>query len=459
MCISSGVIFTGNIDINGGTLCNSGTINGGNLNFNSGKIYNNGLFRKSGLSFNGEFHNYGTAEINGDLNINGSGSFYNYPSAQLNVTSSVNNNHIFVNQGAVSINGSYSANSGSGNSNQNTGSMSVGGAFNVNVPFTNSGTMTVGGNMSVNSGGTFTNNANSTISVNGQYQNNAATLNSGTITIQGNFTNNSSGNFVNNMTTAISGNFTNNGSISGDAVGCNSFTVQGTSIVQNSSGSLSNNDFCSYGVSGFFTRNNGSLSNVTYCSCSNTGVTPLPIVLKSFSASCTDQGIEFTWVTATELNNDYFTIYQSSDLSTWEPIHSVTGAGNSNVELEYSYKHARNAETHYYRLEQTDFDGTTKTFAPISVSCSDLAQPDNALHVFPNPVEEAFSIEVNLPNPQIVTVELVDISGRKILSKVISLAQGTHIIPADRNGAGAGTYVLRVTGDNDLIGCQRIIFK
>ena len=39
LCIPAGVVFTGSISLQGGTLCNNGRLNG-TVNFYSGKIYN-----------------------------------------------------------------------------------------------------------------------------------------------------------------------------------------------------------------------------------------------------------------------------------------------------------------------------------------------------------------------------------------------------------------------------------
>ncbi|MBK7856554.1 MAG: SBBP repeat-containing protein [Bacteroidetes bacterium] len=57
---------------------------------------------------------------------------------------------------------------------------------------------------------------------------------------------------------------------------------------------------------------------------------PLPIELLSFDAAPNKNTIDITWATATETNNDFFTIEKSKDGNKFEDVAKVDGAGNSN---------------------------------------------------------------------------------------------------------------------------------
>ena len=84
----------------------------------------------------------------------------------------------------------------------------------------------------------------------------------------------------------------------------------------------------------------------------------LPIELISFENRCHENVLMFLWSTATETNNNYFTIESSKDGENFEPIAIVKGAGNSNTAKNYIY--AYDAFTHgdlYCRLKQTDYNG------------------------------------------------------------------------------------------------------
>ncbi len=114
-------------------------------------------------------------------------------------------------------------------------------------------------------------------------------------------------------------------------------------------------------VDGFNTENfNGNIIN-----------DPLPVDLLSFDAMPDNNDVIINWATATEINNDYYTIEKSLDLNIWEIAGYVTGAGNSNDLLNYKYRDIGvNEGIWYYRLKQTDYDGSYKYYQPVSVELS-----------------------------------------------------------------------------------------
>lgn len=94
----------------------------------------------------------------------------------------------------------------------------------------------------------------------------------------------------------------------------------------------------------------------------------LPIELLSFEANGNNNQAVIEWTTASEMNNDYFTIERSSDGINYKPIATVNGAGTSNSVNSYSYTdNTPGYGTLYYRLSQTDYDGRNETFAPVSL--------------------------------------------------------------------------------------------
>lgn len=88
---------------------------------------------------------------------------------------------------------------------------------------------------------------------------------------------------------------------------------------------------------------------------------PLPVELISFTAKRDGTLINLEWAVASEINNNYFTIYRSTDLENWEEIGRVIGAGNSSLLKYYTYAHKEmdDKTLYYYKLTQTDFNGDT----------------------------------------------------------------------------------------------------
>lgn len=87
--------------------------------------------------------------------------------------------------------------------------------------------------------------------------------------------------------------------------------------------------------------------------------TPLPIELLSFNAlPNNDNYINLEWETASEINNNYFTIQKSLNTETWSSIADVNGVGNSTQTVSYSILDKTPYQgVSYYRIKQTDFDG------------------------------------------------------------------------------------------------------
>ena len=85
---------------------------------------------------------------------------------------------------------------------------------------------------------------------------------------------------------------------------------------------------------------------------------PLPVTLISFTAEAAKSSVQLNWATATQVDNDFFSVEKSADGVNWSVIKTVKGAGNSSALLNYSYTDASPlAGTSYYRLKQTDIDG------------------------------------------------------------------------------------------------------
>ena len=74
------------------------------------------------------------------------------------------------------------------------------------------------------------------------------------------------------------------------------------------------------------------------------------------------------WETATETNNDYFTIYRSGYPIDWIRVAKIDGVGTSTFNHYYRYIDIDFLnEICYYYISQTDFDGKYKNFHIISV--------------------------------------------------------------------------------------------
>lgn len=146
----------------------------------------------------------------------------------------------------------------------------------------------------------------------------------------------------------------------------------------------------------------------------NSGGGSLPIELLSFDATLNDRAeVELDWATALEINNDYFTVERSIDGIEFEPVLEVAGAGNTAIMHTYSAIDANPLNgLSYYRLKQTDFDGTF-TYSKLSAVNLDKVGSEASMVVYPNP--SSGNIKVKTTGVAcMVSIMITDMQGRTI---------------------------------------------
>ncbi|MDD5571855.1 MAG: T9SS type A sorting domain-containing protein [Bacteroidales bacterium] len=134
---------------------------------------------------------------------------------------------------------------------------------------------------------------------------------------------------------------------------------------------------------------------------------PMPIDLLYLNAQCgQDSGVVVKWASATEINNDYYTLYKSNDGVNWVVAGKVKGAGNSNNVLYYEFTDEK-AMLHdtYYKLKQTDFDGKSEEFKIIIIYCK---YNHKKITLYPNPAKDIINLsfynEHHVEKPLIVYI-------------------------------------------------------
>jgi hypothetical protein len=144
---------------------------------------------------------------------------------------------------------------------------------------------------------------------------------------------------------------------------------------------------------------------------------PLPVQLLSFTANVKANSIHVFWTTASEKNNDFYTIERSLNGYDYTVIANIKGAGTSNNIINYQYIDAFPENgINYYRLKQTDFDGTYTYSEIIAVKYS---FEDNQIKAFPNPVNSNNFTITGLNNNENYVISIYDIAGKKMLEKKV----------------------------------------
>tara|TARA_B100000809_G_scaffold259873_1_gene305692 strand:- start:10588 stop:12006 length:1419 start_codon:yes stop_codon:yes gene_type:complete len=154
--------------------------------------------------------------------------------------------------------------------------------------------------------------------------------------------------------------------------------------------------------------------------------TILPIELTYFTGDYMDnnQSNLLNWVTASEINNDYFILERgvsSAGQINWENIDHIPGAGNSNSILKYGYEDFSPAfnTVNYYRLKQVDFDGESEYSQIVSIN-NDSRVNYEVSDLYPNPTNKEFSFETSIKsNSETISFQIYNSLGYLVKSDQI----------------------------------------
>jgi len=368
-------------------------------------------------------------------------------------------NNITINAGgSLTITGDFD-NDGNGTILLNGGTLTTTGAFNNN----GNGTVTVQNGSTLDVGTDYFNSGNGTTN-----------FNDGNITIGGDYTNDGNGNIAADGVVSVGGDFTVSGngtntvsgglSIGGTAdLGSKGIDIADGGVLQAETiissgpidiGSGGTLNVTSGNITG--TVNNdpsnadqdctnnccGELCNAGGDDLNGDGDAALPIDLLYFEASTVERGVQLVWSSSAEINNDFYTIERSFDGHTFEVVTTVDGAGNSAEKLVYQFEDRPNYYGNvFYRLSQTDFDGTFERFSAIRV----LYEPEmRSQRVYPSVATSGQQITIeNFWGNEIngIALTLLDLNGKKTVP--VENLTINHQIQFGTSNVSPGIYLLK----------------
>ncbi|MFN3404312.1 MAG: T9SS type A sorting domain-containing protein [Cytophagaceae bacterium] len=202
-------------------------------------------------------------------------------------------------------------------------------------------------------------------------------------------------------------------------------------------------EFKTNGTDNFGT--NGWHANIT---CSD----PLPVELLYFKGELINKTTLLEWATASEKNNDYFIIEKSDDGNNFSEMATIQGSKDSKVKITYNYLDANPyIPTTYYRLKQTDMDGSTNISPVISVTNNDL--PLVNLHLQHNYIQLQ---TMNLENQEIF-VRVADTKGHIVHISENLIPESSFDFQIPTSSLAAGMYFVTVSTSEKIITTKKII--
>ncbi len=457
ICITESGEFTGTINRWNGTtdiqICNEGIFNPAQVNLNAGsnQIDNYGSMAAGTINI---YNSVSSANLTNHDGANMTVSTFNLQGANsvANISGTFDASNFTVNNGAqVQINegvevdfSGFTMNSGTlineGTIDLKDKTLSI----NANTDIRNYGILKGIQHLNINSQGKLQNwgevLARLHVNVNDTIQNY-----SGKIEVGGHLTINSSGVLYTEAGLTVSRNMTLNGTIEGPIAGNYGWLeVDGKTTINSSGVIVGRIDVCDSGnPSNGFDKNSGTVST-SVTNCVNNGNTAMPVELLDFQAELQGNGVELIWFTAIELNNDYFTIERSADGKAFTAIGEVKGAGTTESMQSYSFRDPSPLiDRNYYRLKQTDYDGSAAYSSLIEISTPKL-KVDIESYAYPNPTTGQSTLAINCGEGLRGDLSIVGITGQVVSSMPLDLSAGSHRLPIDLSAAASGIYFINV---------------
>ena len=166
----------------------------------------------------------------------------------------------------------------------------------------------------------------------------------------------------------------------------------------------------------------------------------LPVFFLYLKATLVNETAFISWATATELNNEYFSIERKTQKGNYEIIGKIKGAGNSSAILNYSFIDDKPVACsfNYYRISQHDYNGVSEVFGPVILKFN----PINKISVWPNPFDTKLALNFN-GGTIIEKLEVNNAKGEIVFQQTF-LEKGLEIINTET--WKSGTYFIAVSG-------------
>ena len=195
------------------------------------------------------------------------------------------------------------------------------------------------------------------------------------------------------------------------------------------------------------TDENGCTSNEVSSDTINCKITPIQLL--SFTGEVLSNGNLLKWSTATEYNNDYFTISRSTDGINFTPVATVDGAGNSSNVLNYNLldKNAP-AGLSYYRLVQTDFNGQKS--APVDITLTRGEIKFGITQLMPVPTNANLEVGFASATKNMVTMTIHNVEGKLISTQNVEANTGFNTIRLDVSAYASGVYFITINNGNEV---------
>jgi hypothetical protein len=174
----------------------------------------------------------------------------------------------------------------------------------------------------------------------------------------------------------------------------------------------------------------------------------LPVEMLSFDAVYNGQAVDVGWVTATETNDDYFTVERATDAQNFVSIGTVptqAPGGNSSNPISYLLTDKNVKEgVYYYRLKQTDRNGHFTYMHTIPVT---ILSEKASFSIAPNPAKDNVAVNYFSYDGNTSILKIFGADGHLAVSRELENNRGSNTAVVDLSTLNNGLYLVTlVTG-------------
>jgi hypothetical protein len=152
------------------------------------------------------------------------------------------------------------------------------------------------------------------------------------------------------------------------------------------------------------------------------------------------------WSTATETNNQGFSIERKSAKTNWQEVGYVPGFGTSTEQHSYSFSDDQlGAGSYSYRLKQTDFNGSFEYSDVVNVEIS-IPSEFSLDQNYPNPFNPTTNISYSIPLQSFVSIRVYSVTGEEVAVLANGVqTEGHHQATFDARNLASGIYIVRMS--------------
>jgi Secretion system C-terminal sorting domain len=185
-------------------------------------------------------------------------------------------------------------------------------------------------------------------------------------------------------------------------------------------------------------------------------LSPLPATGLNLNAALNGNDVLLKWRTLSESNTDHFEIERSTDGINFSQLGTKAAAGSSVTERNYDFADPNmNGSIYYYRIKLVDFDGKLSYSNVVVVRKTGGIR---RITTFPNPAVSQINVEFSNAKGN-YKVSLYDQAGQEVHTQRVTIGYTVQYVTINRKSLAAGSYVLRVTKDNNETFVEKVLVQ